>query len=218
MDQMILRNLSYGMYAIGVKGEDGPSACIVNTVIQVTSTAPSIIAISMNHNNYSHECIVKNGIFTVTVLSEETSGTVIGALGFTSGRDTNKLANVKHKVLQEGVPVIKENACCWFLCKVVNSIETETHTVFLAQILAGSDKSSRRPMTYSYYHEVIRGSSPKNAPTYQPEELRHDNDGNSYICTICKYEYNDPEVPFEDLPDDWVCPICGAPKSAFIRK
>ena len=218
MDQAVLRNLSYGMYAIGVKGDKEPSACIVNTVIQVTSDAPSIIAVSMNHDNYSHECIKKYGIFTVSVLSEETSGTVIGALGFNSGRDVNKLENIRHKVLQEGVPVIKENSCCWFLCKVVDSVETETHTVFLAQIVAGSDKSTGEPMTYSYYHNVIRGSSPKNAPTYQPEEIKNDNDGNTYICTICKYEYNDPDVPFEDLPDNWVCPICGAPKSAFVRK
>ena len=219
MDQKILRNLSYGMYAIGVKGDGKPSACIVNTVIQVTSTTPSIIAVSMNHDNYSHQCIVENGIFTVSVLSEDTSGTVIGALGFNSGREVNKLANIRHKVLTEGVPVIKENACCWFLCKVVGSIETSTHTMFLAEIVAGSDKSVGVPMTYSYYHNVIKGSSPKNAPTYQQEEsITGGNDGESFICTICGYVYSDPEVSFEELPENWVCPICSAPKTAFIRK
>ena len=214
MDSRILRNLSYGMYAIGVKGENAPSACIVNTVIQVTSANPTIIAVSMNHNNYSHECIVKHGIFTVSVLSEDTPGTVIGALGFNSGRDVNKLLNIRHRVLMEGVPVIKENTCCWFLCKVVGSIETSTHTV----IIAGSEKSTGVPMTYSYYHTVIKGSSPKNAPTYQPLEAASGSDGETYVCTICKYEYSDPDTSFEELPDDWVCPICGAPKSAFVRK
>ena len=34
MNPMILRNLSYGMYAIGVKGKERPSACIVNTVVR----------------------------------------------------------------------------------------------------------------------------------------------------------------------------------------
>ena len=219
MNPKILRNLSYGLYAIGVKGKDGPSACIVNTVIQVTSTSPAIVAISMNHNNYSHQCICENGVFTVSVLSEDTSGTVIGALGFNSGRDVNKLSNVRHKVLAEGVPVIKENTCCWFLCRVVGNVETPTHTVFLAEIVAGSDKSAGKPMTYSYYHEVIKGSAPKNAPTYQPEDADlDDNNGESFICTICGYVYSDPQVSFEELPDDWVCPICGAPKTAFKRK
>ncbi|KAF0219645.1 MAG: hypothetical protein FD174_1900 [Geobacteraceae bacterium] len=46
-----------------------------------------------------------------------------------------------------------------------------------------------------------------------------------WICTICQYIYEpavgdpdngvDPETPFEALPDDWVCPICGAGKDLF---
>ena len=218
MNTEILRSLSYGMYAIGVKGQNKPSACIANTVIQVTAS-PAVIAVSISHDNYSHDCIVKNGIFTVSVLSEDTSGTVIGALGFNSGRDTNKLMNIRHKILTEGVPVIKENICCWFLCRVINSIETSTHTVFLAEIIAGSDEAKGKPMTYEYYHTVIKGSSPKNAPTYQaPKAVSDNNDGETLVCTVCGYVYNDQDVSFEELPDDWVCPICGMPKSAFIRK
>ena len=38
-----------------------------------------------------------------------------------------------------------------------------------------------------------------------------------YRCTICGYMYDDlkEKVKFEDLPDDWKCPLCGAPKSLF---
>lgn len=42
-----------------------------------------------------------------------------------------------------------------------------------------------------------------------------------YVCTVCGYEY-DPEVgdpdngiAFEDLPEDWVCPLCGVGKDLF---
>lgn len=217
MKNEILFNLTYGMYAIGVKDEKKASACIVNTVAQVCND-PNMVAVSLNHNNYSHECIVKNGLFTVSVLSEDTSGAVIGALGFNSGRDIDKLSNVRHKILAEGVPVLKESICCWFLCRVVNSVETPTHTIFIAEICAGSDEAKGKPMTYDYYHKVIKGKAPKNAPTYQPEPTNDDLDGDSWVCTVCGYVYNDPDIPFEDLPEDWVCPICGAPKSAFIRK
>jgi flavin reductase (DIM6/NTAB) family NADH-FMN oxidoreductase RutF/rubredoxin len=212
----ILRELSYGMYAIGVKGERRPSASIVNTVFQITAS-PATIAVSINHDNYTNECIKRDGVFTVSVLSEDTSGTVIGALGFNSGRDTDKLSNVRHKILQEGLPVLKEAICCWFLCRVINQVETFTHTVFLAEVIAGSDEAKGRPMTYSYYHEVIKGTAPKNAPTYQPPE-QVEEEGESFVCTICGYVYNDVDEPFENLPDDWVCPICGAPKSVFQRK
>ncbi len=212
----ILRTLSYGMYAIGVEGETRPTACIVNTVFQVTAS-PAVVAVSVHHDNYTNECIKKKGVFTVSVLSEDTSGTVIGALGFNSGRDTDKLKNVRYKVLREGAPVLKENICCWFLCKVTGSVETETHTVFLAQIVAGSEEYARTPMTYSYYHRVIKGQAPKNAPTYQQNKPTEDL-VDSYVCTICGYIHNDPDEPFDELPDDWVCPICGAPKSVFQRK
>lgn len=214
----ILSSLSYGMYAIGVKDDKKVSACIVNTVIQV-SNEPNIVTVSMNHNNYSHDCIEKNGLFTVSVLSENTSGTVIGALGFSSGRDADKLKNVRYRVLSEGVPIIEENICCWFLCRVTGHIETPTHTLYLAQVIAGSDKWSGKPMTYDYYHRVIKGRAPKNAPTYREiPDASEKNDIESWVCTICGYVYSDPYVPFEELPDDWTCPICGAPKSAFKRR
>lgn len=214
----ILFKMTYGLYAIGVKDAGRPSACIVNTVTQVTNK-PNMVAMSMSHDNYSNECIAKTGIFTVSVLSEDTSGAVIGALGFTSGRDTDKLANVRHKILAEGVPVIKENICCWFLCKVVSKAETPTHTIFIAEIIAGSDEARGTPMTYDYYHRVIKGKAPKNAPTYQEQKPVSDrNDGEIWVCTVCGYVYNDPDVSFESLPADWVCPICGMPKSAFKRQ
>ena len=213
----VFHTLSYGMYAIGVKGENRVSACIANTVSQVANT-PNIISLSMNHNNYSCECIKKNGLFTVSVLSEDTSGAVIGALGFNSGRDTDKLKNINHRILAEGVPVVKENICCWFLCRVVDIVETRTHTVFLAEVLAGSESIKGKPMTYDFYHRVIKGRAPKNAPTYQEQQPKKENDAESWICTICGYIYCDPFVPFEELPDDWICPVCGAPKTAFRRQ
>ncbi|MDK2869114.1 MAG: hypothetical protein PWP39_349 [Pyrococcus sp.] len=46
-----------------------------------------------------------------------------------------------------------------------------------------------------------------------------------WVCKICGYIYDEeegdpdngisPGTKFEELPDDWVCPICGAPKSEF---
>lgn len=39
-----------------------------------------------------------------------------------------------------------------------------------------------------------------------------------YVCTICGYIYDEAKegVPFAQLPDTWVCPLCGAAKSAFV--
>lgn len=213
MYDKILTSLSYGMCALGVRGERTPNACIVNTVQQISSL-PMTIAVSVNHSNYTNECIKRYGEFTVSVLSENTSGAAIGALGYTSGRDGNKLSNVRHKILREGAPVIQEDICCWFLCRVVNAVETVTHTIFIAEPVAGSESIKGKPMTYDFYTNVIKGKSPKYAPTYLEEE---EEEADKYVCNICKYEYSDSLIPFEDLPDDWSCPICGAPKSVFKK-
>ncbi len=218
MNPQILSSLSYGMYALGTKNQNNiPTASIVNTVFQICAS-PMIIGVSVNHENYTNENIKNTGEFSVSVLSEDTSGAVVGALGFTSGRNNDKLENLNYKVLREGQPVLRENICCWFLCKVVNSVETPTHTVFIAEVIAGSDETTdTAPMTYNYYKTVIKGKAPKNAPTYQA----HDNEDNSiidYVCPICGYVYNDSHHPFEELTDDYICPICKAPKSAFKIK
>jgi rubredoxin len=39
-----------------------------------------------------------------------------------------------------------------------------------------------------------------------------------YICSLCAYEYDGSDGPFEDLPDDWICPLCGATKSEFEKQ
>lgn len=212
MNEQILTSLSYGLYALGVRGEHYPSACIVNTVFQVTASPP-IIAVSINHNNYSHECILKEKKFCISVLSEETPSNVIGTLGFYSGRNKNKLSDIKYSLSPSGLPIIEENICCWFECNVINSIETPTHTIFISDITNGSNNSTGVPMTYSYYHNVIKGSSSKNKPTHSKNQDSPQSN-QKYICTICGYVY-DGDIPFEDLPDDWVCPICSVPKTFF---
>ncbi len=222
MKPQVLNNLSYGMYAIGVKDGKRPNACIVNTVMQISKATPSqaaLVAVAMSKENYSCRCVEQEGIFSISVLSQQTPATVIGALGFVSGKDTDKLENVRHKVLVEGVPVIKENTCCWFLCRVLDKMETKEQVVFVAEILAGSDEAVGVPMTYQYYVENLGGASPKHSPTYLPPARTFDkSSGESFVCSVCGYVYNDPNFSFEELPADWTCPVCKMPKKAFVRK
>ena len=219
MKVSVLDDFSYGMYAVGVKDGQKPSASIVSSVMMVSNQQPPLIAVSINRSNYSYKCIEKNGLFSVSVLSEKTPGTVIGALGFNSGEYTNKLTNIRHKVLVEGVPVIKEDTCCWFLCKVKQKLETGTHALYIAEVTAGSDQSEGVPMTYSYYLSQLRGAVPKNAPTYlSPEHMRERDGAQSFACSVCGYVYSDMNFGFEELPTDWLCPVCKMPKKVFVRK
>lgn len=70
MNKKVLRNLSYGVYAVSALGENRMSGCIANSIMQITSS-PATLAVSMNHDNYTHECIEKSGMFAVSILSEK---------------------------------------------------------------------------------------------------------------------------------------------------
>lgn len=185
MDKKILRQLSYGVYAIGVRDNGRPCGCIVNTVFQVTSENP-IVAVSMNKNNYTWELIEKNKNFSVSILSEQTRKEVIQKLGFSSGRDNDKYEGIDYQ-LKEGLPVLQEQCCGAMLCKVVSVTETPTHMVILASVEDAFAIADTVPMSYRYYHEVIKGGAPKNAPSYvEPEEKEEKQVlGERWICSIC---------------------------------
>ena len=95
-------------------------------------------------------------------------------------------------------------------------METATHTVFLGEVLDADVLKNEEPMTYTYYHKVVKGKSPKNAPTYIPEEVEEKVEDAKWVCGICGYVY-EGETPFEELPEDFKCPICKQPKNVFVR-
>ncbi len=219
MKAEILKNISYGMYAVGVKDNDKASACIINSVTQISMGDKIHVAISIGHNTHSAKCIKSSNCFSVSVLSQETPASVIGVLGLVSGKNVDKLKNVRHKILVEGVPVIKENTCCWFLCEVKKYVHFENHAIIIGEIVAGSDISVGVPMTYEYYQTELNGTSPKDAPIYFPRLSTFDkSSGESFVCSVCGYTYNDPDFSFEELGEAWKCPVCKMPKAAFVRK
>lgn len=210
MNKNAFRSLSYGVYIISTLDGNRPTGCVANSVMQITSS-PATIAVSMNHDNYTNSCIAKTGKFAVSILTENSDPGLIGRFGFQSGKDVNKFDGIE-SVEKEGIQVIPD-ACSYIVCKVIDKMETSTHTVFLGEVIDADVLKSEEPMTYAYYHKVVKGKSPKNAPTYIPEEKVEE----KWMCGICKYEY-DGEVPFEELPDDYRCPICRQPKSVFVKK
>lgn len=211
MNKNVFRSLSYGVYVISTIDGERPTGCVANSVMQITS-APATIAVSMNHDNYTNSCIEKSGKFAVSILSEQSEPGLIGTFGFQSGKDVNKFENME-SLEKEGISVVTD-ACGYIVCKVINKMETATHTVFLGEVIDADVLKKEEPMTYSYYHKVVKGKSPKNAPTYLPEENEK---AVKWVCGICNYVY-DGEIPFEELPEDYRCPICKQPKEKFVRK
>ncbi|MCR5265660.1 MAG: flavin reductase family protein [Cyanobacteria bacterium RUI128] len=162
MNKNVLRSLSYGVYAVSTLDGDRAVGCIANSIIQVTYDT---VAVSMNHENFTHECMEKNKKFAISILAEDTEMNTIAFLGFQSGRDRNKFEKIE-TIDVNGLSVVK-NAAGYLICEVVDKLDTETHTIFIGKILDGEIiDEAKTPMTYAYYHKVKKGNSPKKAPTY----------------------------------------------------
>ncbi|MBS3908129.1 MAG: flavin reductase [Actinobacteria bacterium] len=168
MNTKALQKISYGMYVIGSKSGERLNGQIANTVIQTTSEPPNI-AICINKQNLTHEFIEVSGVFSASVLSEETPMPFIGHFGFKSGRDLDKFEGVNYRAGETGVPIVLDNATAFIEAEVVGAMDAVSHTMFLGRVIDCDLLAEGKPMTYAFYHEVKRGKSPKAAPTYIKE-------------------------------------------------
>jgi flavin reductase (DIM6/NTAB) family NADH-FMN oxidoreductase RutF/rubredoxin len=229
-DEMDIRTffqLNYGVYITTSLDGDRAVGCVTNSIMQITAE-PATFAVSVNHDNYTNGCIKKTGKFAFSVLGEDTDPALIGTFGFHSSRDTDKFQHVPVKIAG-GLPVIA-SSCGYVVCRLIGTLEAPTHTIFLgqaeeAEILNGS----AAPMTYSYYHRVVKGKAPKNAPTWQPEQQKTEEEPSSakpdpqgpassvssekWICQVCGYVYEGKQPP-----EDFRCPICGRGPEFFKKE
>lgn len=164
MDPEVLYNLSYGVYIIGAFKDGRPVGCTINTCFQITASNP-LLAISLNKNNFTLEAIEQNGRFSVSILSQDTDPMLIGRFGFFSSRDTDKYEGIGYDVV-DYVPCVKGSFAGRLILEKVNTVDCGTHILVLAHLL-DTVKGAGIPMTYSYYHNVIKGSEPPSAPLYR---------------------------------------------------
>lgn len=211
MDKTAFFNLSYGVYLCTTWDEGRPTGCVANSAMQITSS-PATVAVSVNRENYTHKCIEDCGRFAIAVLPEDCDPKLIGRFGFMSGASVDKFEGVPYSV--SGKLPVPDGAMCFLSCKVTDKMETSTHTVFLGEVYEAENLRKGAPMTYSYYHKVLKGKTAEKAPTYVAESEQAESPSKRWRCKLCGYVY-DGAVPFEELPEDWMCPICGVGKDQF---
>ena len=214
MDKNAFRKLTYGLYIVSSKYEDTKAGCVVNTVTQITSENP-IIAVSINKDNYTNKIIKESKKVVVSILSQNINKDIISTFGFYSSKDTDKFKDIKYDI-EDNLPIIKEGVCAYLIGDVINIIDAETHDIFLVRVSNTKVLNDDEVLTYKYYQESMKGKSPKKAPTYIESNV---SGGNKYRCLICGHIYDDDieKIKFADLPDDWVCPVCGVTKDKFEK-
>lgn len=190
-----LFKLSYGLFVLTAKAGDKDNGCIINTAQQVTSS-PLRISITVNKSNFTHDMIVQTGEFNLSVLTEETPFEVIRHYGFQSGRDVNKIVSNGLERSENGIAYIKAFSNSFISAKVIDTVDLETHTLFIADVTEAEIISEKPSLTYEYYFKNIK---PK------PENKKK-----GFVCKICGYVYDGDE-----LPADFVCPICKHGASDF---
>lgn len=191
MNGSAMYKLGCGLYVLSAKDENKDNACIINTAIQVTSS-PNRIAVTVNKNNYTHQMIKNTGVFNISVISEKADFSLFKRFGFSSGLNTDKLEGFDGRLRGlNGVIYVTENTNAYISGKVEREIDLGTHTMFIADVTDGEVLSETPTATYDYYHKNIKEKPPVN------EKKK------GYRCKICGYVYEGDE-----LPADFVCPIC----------
>lgn len=223
----LLFNISYGLYIITAREGNENGGFVSNTVMQITSS-PVQIATMVSKNNRTCAMMEKSGAFNISVLSEDVRKSVIGTFGYKSGSEIDKFADVAYATDAGNIPYITEGCLAYLSCKVVRTIDFDTHIMFVAEVVDGGELSDGKALTYAEYRVKFKGASPKNAPTFQQPLNQTKMEKELYVCDLCGYTY-DPEVgdpdngiapgtAFADLPSNWTCPICGVDKSSFSKK
>jgi flavin reductase (DIM6/NTAB) family NADH-FMN oxidoreductase RutF len=167
MDRLPLQRLSYGMYIVSARDGNRINGQLSNTVFQAASEPP-IISVCINRQNVTHGMIERSGMFSVSVLDVTAPFALIGLFGFRHGGQVEKFGGIQYRSGTEGLPIVTVSTNAYLAARVIGSIEAVTHTVFLGEVTDMDILGSGESMTYDYYRTVLKGLTPKNAPTFSP--------------------------------------------------
>lgn len=202
MDKNALYKIPYGLFVLTANDGKKDNGCIINTLQQVTSN-PLQITIAVNKLNYTHDIIAKNGYFTASVISEAADFELFRHFGFQSGKDVDKFADFPHYArTRSRTLAITEGTNSYISGEVMQKMDVGSHTIFLAQVIEARIFSDIPSATYNYYQDHIKPKAAENTAKGKTK----------WRCKICGYEYEG-----EDLPEDFVCPICKHGKDDFEK-
>lgn len=189
MDNKAVYNISYGLFVLTTSLCQKQNGCIINTAIQVTST-PNRIAVTVNKANLTHDMIENSGVFNISILDQTAPFDIFKHFGFQSGVTAEKIKGYDFiSYAENSIAYLNKYANSYISGKVVNSVDLGTHTMFIADVTDAKILSDNPSATYEYYHKNIKPSS--------------DGKKKGWKCKICGYVYEG-----EELPEDFVCPIC----------
>lgn len=196
-NKKITRKITQGMYILTTNN----GGCVVDAVSQISSGDNPLIAVSVMKSNYTNELMKNNNKFCLSVLGKNVNGEIIKTFGYNSTRDIDKFKDVEFNLVDDQ-KVIKDSLG-YMICEKIDSIDNDTHTLFIGKLVGCDVFSNEEAMSYQYFQEnkddLIKVTTEKGKT--------------AWVCTVCGYVQYD-----EELDDNFTCPICGVPKDMFIKK
>lgn len=192
-----LFNIGYGLYIVTAKEGDKDNGCIVNAVTQLTDKKLRV-AVTINKANLTHDMIKRTGVMNVNCLTEETPFAIFEYFGFQSGRNVDKFVSPNLHRSDNGLVIQPDYSNSFFSLKVEQEVDLDSHTLFICEVTEAKVLSDKPTMTYTYYHKNVKPKPQKKSK--------------GFVCTICGYVYEG-----EELPDDFVCPLCKHGVDAFEK-
>lgn len=201
-DIKALFNIGYGLYVLTTNDGVRDNGMIVNAVMQVTD-APLRVAVTVNKKNYSHDSVMSSGKMNICCLTESAPFKVFENFGFKSGRDTDKFADCTPPRSENGLVYLPKHINSFISLEVWQYVDLGTHGMFICDVTEARVVGDGSTMSYSYYHKQVK---PK--PSQKPAEKK----SAGWVCTVCGYVH-----PEDELPDDFVCPLCKHGREVFER-
>ena len=201
MNQEALFKIGYGLYVLSAQDGGKDNACISNTFLQVTSAEPFVCVITVNKQNLTHGMILNSKKFNLSVLTEKAPFEIYKRFGYQSGKNADKFAGLKGLSRSlNGLYCLTEYANAFLSCRVTNTADFGTHTMFIAELTESAVLSNDNGVTYAYYQQFVK-------PKPGAAKIQ------GYRCAVCNYFYEG-----ETLPPDFICPICKHVVSDFVRE
>ncbi len=196
-NKKITRKISQGMYVLTTKN----GGCIVDAVSQISMGDNPLISVAVMKKNYTNELLHENNKFALSVIGEKNDPKTIEVFGLNSMRDINKFENIDTTLIED-INIIN-NSLGYMICDIVDSIDNDTHTLFIGKLIEADVYEDKEVMSYQYYQE-------------HKEELLKvttERGKTAWVCSICGYVYYG-----DNLPENFECPVCGVNKEFFDKK
>lgn len=197
MNPKALYQLTYGLFVLTAHADGRDNGCIVNTAMQIANN-PTRVSVAVIKGNLTHDMIAKTGVFNVSTLAKSAPFALFQLFGMQSGRDVDKfdgLAGVKRA--ENGLLYLTEDVCMMLSCRVVQTLDLGSHTLFVGELTEAEVLGGGEPCTYAFYQSDIKPK--KKAKT-------------GWVCSVCGYVYEG-----DVLPEDYLCPICKHGPEVFQR-